>query len=194
MGTRNLTFVFIDGGYKVAQYGQWDGYPEGQGLRCLHFLRDEMDENRFREQLKRVRFASRTELNDLYTKFGQNEDGDIKVEDYHRLGKAYPQLVRDTAAKILNLIQDGNVRLLKNSIDFAANGLFCEWAYVIDLDKRMFEVYTGFHKEPLNEKDRFYFLREKEENGYSGIHMVFAWSIDHLPTDEEFLKTLIADD
>ena len=27
MGTRNLTCVFKDGEYKVAQYGQWDGYP-----------------------------------------------------------------------------------------------------------------------------------------------------------------------
>lgn len=31
MGTRNLTAVYLDGQYKVAQYGQWDGYPEGQG-------------------------------------------------------------------------------------------------------------------------------------------------------------------
>lgn len=31
MGTRNLTAVYIDGEYKVAQYGQWDGYPEGPG-------------------------------------------------------------------------------------------------------------------------------------------------------------------
>lgn len=28
MGTRHLTAVVIDGDYKVAQYGQWDGYPE----------------------------------------------------------------------------------------------------------------------------------------------------------------------
>lgn len=25
MGTRNLTAVYLDGQYKVAQYGQWDG-------------------------------------------------------------------------------------------------------------------------------------------------------------------------
>lgn len=39
MGTRHLTAVFVDGEYKVAQYGQWDGYPEGQGLTCLEFAR-----------------------------------------------------------------------------------------------------------------------------------------------------------
>jgi hypothetical protein len=31
MGTRNLIAVFFDGEYRVAQYSQWDGYPEGQG-------------------------------------------------------------------------------------------------------------------------------------------------------------------
>lgn len=42
MGTRNLTAVYLDGQYKVAQYGQWDGYPEGQGITVLTFLRDKM--------------------------------------------------------------------------------------------------------------------------------------------------------
>ena len=39
MGTRFLTAVFADGQYRVAQYGQWDGYPEGAGVNILHFLR-----------------------------------------------------------------------------------------------------------------------------------------------------------
>lgn len=41
MGTRNLTAVYLDGQYKVAQYGQWDGYPEGQGITAL--TRERMD-------------------------------------------------------------------------------------------------------------------------------------------------------
>lgn len=32
MGTRNPTAVVLDGEYKLAQYGQWDGFPSGQGL------------------------------------------------------------------------------------------------------------------------------------------------------------------
>ena len=35
MGTRNLTIVYYDGDYRVAQYGQWDGYPEGAGIEVL---------------------------------------------------------------------------------------------------------------------------------------------------------------
>lgn len=194
MGTRNLTAVFMDGEYRVAQYGQWDGYPEGQGLICLKFLRDKMNEKRFREQLNNVHFGNKEELDKLFSEFGADISGSISIENYDRFKKAYPELHRDTASEILQMIQDGNVRVLKNDLDFAADGLFCEWAYVIDLDTRRFEVYTGFHKEPLTEKDRFYFLKDKEENGYSGVHMVFSWSIDDLPTDEVFIKTFIADD
>ena len=194
MGTRNLVAVYVDGEYKVAQYGQWDGYPEGQGELCLSFLRDEMDETIFREQLKNVHFVNEKEMNSLFEEFRADPYGSISMSNYNKLKEAYPELHRDTAAKILKLIQDGKVRFLKDDLEFAADGLFCEWAYVIDLDKRTFEVYTGFHKEPLTEKDRFYFLKEKEYGGYSGVHMVFAWNIDDLPTNEQFLNMLVAKD
>ena len=194
MGTRNLTAVFMDGEYKVAQYGQWDGYPEGQGATCLVFLRDEMDEAKFREQLGKVRFGSEAELDSIFEEFRADPSGSISMDNYAKFKKAYPELHRDTAAEILKMIQDGKARLLKNDIYFAADGLFCEWAYVIDLDKRTFEVYTGFHTEPLTEKDRFYFLKDKEEGKYSGVHMVYSWSIDDLPTKEQFFKMLEAKD
>lgn len=38
MGTRHLIEVVVDGQIKVAQYGQWDGYPSGQGVDVLKFL------------------------------------------------------------------------------------------------------------------------------------------------------------
>ena len=39
MGTRHLIFIQLNGEYKLSQYGQWDGYLEGQGLDVLNFLR-----------------------------------------------------------------------------------------------------------------------------------------------------------
>ena len=32
MGTRNLTMVIQDQQTRIAQYGQWDGFPDGQGI------------------------------------------------------------------------------------------------------------------------------------------------------------------
>ena len=83
---------------------------------------------------------------------------------------------------------------MKNDITFAADGVFCEWAWVIDLDKRTFEAYEGFRKEATTDKDRFYFIREYEDDsGYSGVKKVAEWSIDNLPTNEEFFKAFEQD-
>lgn len=192
MGTRNLTVVFIDGEYKVAQYGQFDGYPEGQGAKCLTFLRDKMDENKFKEQVRKLYFASEEDLDTLWEKNGGDVAlGTMPNDRYEQYTQAYPQLNRCVAAGILEMIQDGKIEFLHNSITFAADGLFCEWAYVIDFDKRMFEVYSCFDKRPLTENDRFYFLKDYESHtypAYPGVKLVAAWSLDDLPAHEEFLK------
>lgn len=39
MGTRHLICVQHNNEYKVAKYGQWDGYPSGQGAGILEFLK-----------------------------------------------------------------------------------------------------------------------------------------------------------
>ena len=57
MGTRNLSCAYMDGEFKVAQYGQWDGYPEGQGLTILEFLRS-TDLNEFKNVLNEVKFVN----------------------------------------------------------------------------------------------------------------------------------------
>ena len=35
MGTRHLICAISDDEYRIAQYGQWDEYPEGQGAAIL---------------------------------------------------------------------------------------------------------------------------------------------------------------
>ena len=42
MGTRHFVGVIADGKYKIAQYGQFDGYIEGQGATVLEFLSNMM--------------------------------------------------------------------------------------------------------------------------------------------------------
>ena len=99
-----------------------------------------------------------------------------------------PEFDRDTGAKILELIQNGKVSsgFLVNNIGFASQG-DCEWAWVIDLDKRTFEAYVGWNHDPLTEGDRFFFLRDQEEDGYYGAKLVRSWNLSCLPTKEEFL-------
>ena len=187
MGTRNLTAVYLDGEYKIAQYGQWDGYPEGQGMTALNFLRS-MDEEKFKSALRNSSFISRDELAALWKQYGAYDNGMVSLDDADRMKKDHPEYSRDTGANILQMVHDHpDGMMLQNQIGFAADGLFCEWAWVVDLDKRTFEGYRGFGSEPLTEHNRFYFLRDLEENGYSVVRLVAEWSIDELPSDEDFL-------
>ena len=85
MGTRNLTAVYLDGQYKVAQYGQWDGYPEGQGITALTFLRDKMDLELFKEALRNSSYIPSEELTALWKQYGADENGWITMEDSDRI-------------------------------------------------------------------------------------------------------------
>ena len=69
---------------------------------------------------------------------------------------------------------------------FVADSLFCEYAYVIDLDKNTFEIYTGFNKERLSENDRFFFLQE-EGKEYYPVKLLKSYSLSELPTKDELI-------
>lgn len=170
MGTRSLIAVQINGEYKIAQYGQWDGYPEGQGSDVLNFLK-KADIEEFKKAVSECRYLSDSELSER------------NMPDWQKI---YPELSRDAGADILTLVLFSNKRFLKNSIDFANDSLFCEWVYVIDLDNMKFEVYEGFNKKPLSKVDRFY-SDEIPENGYYPVVKIKGYDISALPKEEVFI-------
>ncbi len=89
MGTRNLTVVRYRKEYVVAQYGQWDGYPSGQGAEVLRFLQN-WDRPKFELALQSVSFLTDPEIEKL------NEE----IDGMPNWQEKYPALTRDTAAKI----------------------------------------------------------------------------------------------
>lgn len=190
MGTRNLTIVFDAGEYRVAQYGQWDGYPECAGIKILHFLRDEMDEFKFRTRLSRFNFIEESDNDAIKKRINMAFSDGIG-------GYCFPEFSRDTGAEILPMIQNGmtTTRYLGNNLDFAADSVFCEWAYVVDFNHRTFEVFQGFNKTPLGENERFYFLNDKADpshmlaNGdmFYPVKLAATFDLDNLPEDDEFL-------
>lgn len=132
MGTRNLTAVYLDGSYKVAQYGQWDGYPEGQSMTVLGFLRNKMDLDKFKTALRNAAYISIDELADLWKRYGMDSQGFVSIEGSDKMEKDHPQFSRNTGAEILEMVQNAPEGMkLEDSITFAADGLFCEWAYLI---------------------------------------------------------------
>lgn len=178
MGTRHLTAVFLDGKYKIAQYGQWDGYPEGAGMNCLKFVRTII------EKTARDKFANKVRNCSWATQ--RYIDNKTRHESWQ---KEYPELLRDTGSDILQIIKDSDRKIkLDKSLNFVADGLMCEWAWVIDLDSGTFEAFKGFNHQPLAESDRFYFLDSPELHDYHPARLVAKWQFDNLPSDDEFIK------
>lgn len=186
MGTRNLVAVKLDGEYKVAQYGQWDGYPSGQGATVLDFLA-KWDRPAFEAKVRAASFLTTEEVDAI--------NSTIKAEGLQdRWQSRWPELSRDAGADILGMIAaDEPGMKLRNSIEFAADSLFCEWAYVLDLDANTLEVFRGFNKTPLAEGERFYGAKcadaddqsRRENDGYQPINNVASYTLDSLPTVEQ---------
>lgn len=66
---------------------------------------------------------------------------------------------------------------IKNILDessFMKDSLFCEWAYVINLDTNMFEVYEGFQKSKSNSRYQPY----NDMDGYWGVKLIREIPLD----------------
>jgi hypothetical protein len=162
MGTRNLTVVILNKQVKVAQYGQWDGYLDGQGKTIFKFI-EQMNTRKFKKALKECRFMTDKEVKQTWTNCGAEPNSDtvsFDIADKHT--EKYPGLSRDTGAKVLQLIQNGTVKELKNEYEFAADSLFCEFAYVLDMDNKTLEIYKGFNK--TKPKGRFAKMKSTDKD------------------------------
>lgn len=201
MGRRNLTMVISNGQTKVAQYGQWDGYPTGQGSTALSFLHKVVSDGelaKFKDCVDSIKWLTEEQVE--------------QIDKDNNWVRNYPYLSRDAGADILNAIYYGKLEVnegfntkkvttvdvlgLQNGEDFAADSLFCEWAYVIDLDKGTFEAYKGFNKSPLTEDDRFYpmqvenkhFEERRKDDQYYPVKLVRSYQLTDLPTTSVFCE------
>jgi hypothetical protein len=128
MGTRNLTIVKnLEGKTKIAQYGQWDGYPSYSGIQALAFLRDKVNRDNLMVELQLVEFVGDEEVDTLYKQF---ESTDWENKDFLN---AYPGLHRDTGIGILEVVANATdtIKTVDNS-DFRNDELFCEGVYEVD--------------------------------------------------------------
>lgn len=191
MGTRNLTMVIRKQKPVIAQYGQWDGYPSGQGSKVLEFLKT-ADLEKFEKKLDNVRFMNEEDEKQMkiFLKSIDAEDGWMNDEQADKYYKAYPYMSRNICAIILDLVYESNREVLLNDqTEFAEDSLFCEWAYVIDLDKKVLECYKGFNKRPLGKTQRFKYL-EKPNSEYYPVRCVKKYKFSKLPELEKFINDL----
>ncbi len=134
-----MTAVVMDGEFKIAQYGQWDHYPEGQGKTVLAFCRewltDPVKTLQFCSALARLQDVTDEQIEaakkQAYAACGQEPDGagfwTMDVSDAFERLSTMVLLSRDVGGKILEAVATG-VFSHKSSA-YGVNG---EWSHVYE--------------------------------------------------------------
>lgn len=192
MGTRGLYCAIIDGEFKVAQYGQWDAYPEGQGKKIHEFVQHLVQEDKieaFKTTLRKLSTVDDDYVAGLWKECGADGSGFVSMDVAEVMKDRYPQFDRDLCADIMWKVIDGSAPAVKLDTEFAADSLFCEWAYVIDMDRCVLEVFKGFQKEP-HQSGRFsgYPVDEARKDNYYPVAEVAAFQFKDLPDVDTFIR------
>ena len=138
MGTRGLTKVIDRNGVvKVAQYGQWDHYPSGQGINVLNFLTETPTMVKQLElALDKCEFVSEAVRDILYAEYAHKYPNDDEMDRFTML---MPAFSRNTCSDILKVVyySAGKV-LLTDESNFENDDVFCEGVYTIDYQTNKF--------------------------------------------------------
>lgn len=193
MGTRHLVAAVVDGEPRIAQYGQWDGYPAGAGLDVIRFIA-EHNMFEFANTLRHTHWATEDEIRQMGRDINITTDvgsGWMTYEQSMQFYKKYPQFSRDTGADVLELVSHGEVNALRNSWGFGADSLFCEWAYVLDMDRGVLEVYKGFNRS--TEAEGRWAGEKPVSDNYGPVTKVAEFSFESLPDPDTFIETIDPD-
>ncbi len=156
MGTRHLIKVKKDGKVKVAQYGQWDGYPDGQGLEIFRFLKNKIKVEELKLKLDKCRFLDKEgkdkEFLDEYDKNAPEWYNEPDNRTPEQIFFFTTFISRDLGSKILdNIISSDEKEILlmeeKDPEDW------CEGFFTIDLDKMTYKIKYHGQKEVFDIND-----------------------------------------
>lgn len=146
MGTRNLTKVIDANGItRVAQYGQWDGYPSGQGANMLEFISGYKMLDKIELSLDKCRFVSQEGLDQAYEHFTNADKFEAMRKAINGYTQAMPSFSRDTCTDILKVIVYSNDDVpLWDESDFENDDLMCEGVYALNYQTKQFiSIYGG---------------------------------------------------
>jgi hypothetical protein len=183
MGTRGAFGVVIDGEEKIG-YNQFDSYPDGRGLDVLRFARDVEDWDAVKRRARELRVVSR--------ETPPTPEDVERLRDWTDLSVSGQStddwycLTRSAHGNLGEILACGYV---EDARHFPLDSLFCEWAYLLNLDAMILEVYMGFQREPHTSGRFAGRTGPGMSDGYVPVRMIGAWSLHELPTDADFVQT-----
>lgn len=147
MGTRGAYGFRIDGADKLS-YNHFDSYPDALGDDVAAFIQNHTDDE-LRRFAKAIRLVPDSDKN------------------YSRL--------RPYQGDLEALLRDGVFEMV-DAREFPKDSLWCEWAYIINLDDGVLEVCKGFNKEKDAQHPRYAVDAPNEIFGdnYYGVRLLAA--------------------
>jgi len=192
MGTRG-SFGFIINDEVKTSYNHFDSYPDGQGstlvenIRDINHLKDGWDILRKNvEKLEMVDEDSKPSP-EIINEYEEQGMADISVAD-GTTDSWYCLLRNAQGGNSITLILDGNIMHMIHDGGFITNSLFCEYAYLVNLDTMCLDFYSGFQKKP-QKGNRF--GTEKYE-GYYPCKLIHSYPLKDIITAAD-VKSIVKD-
>ncbi len=181
MSTRGA-YGFRHNGIDKVTYNHCDCYPSGLGKSVIEFIK----RNNL-EGLKRIEQGIRL----------VNEDVDPSDEDIKKYDAFCNMNVGGPGEHIswYKLLRDaqGDFEALENGLDvmidsagFLKDSLFCEWAYIVNLDDNVLEIYKGFNKNKYAAGRYAKVVDEEPYDDWQGVKLFKSiplndiWLIQHM--------------
>ncbi|KFY04963.1 hypothetical protein O988_00373 [Pseudogymnoascus sp. VKM F-3808] len=194
---------YITKAFVLAQYGQRDGYPDGQGFTILVFLQTPLNIERLKAGLAHIYIATEEELGSIHAKLDKaertdrqaaEEAGNVMAASYFPRGDAlariYP-LSRDTGAKILEIVAQATAEKrvpVELDEEFVHDILSCEWAYVVDIDAELLEVNCSVEPEYDGTSERFEGVHGAEKGMVPSLIRTLTFSDLATLSKSEFIR------
>ncbi len=187
MGTRGSSgYIIKDQEY--LGYNHFDSYPAGLGHTILQFISDinkKDDWEEFKERAGKVIQLNGGDIIDIeiqkkYKKYSNLSVSKQTLEDPYCL---FRKIQHDWIKEIYN----GELQHFLFNNNFIKDSLFCEYAYIINLDTMMLEYYSGFQQK-LQHGNRFGITLNK--NLYYPCRLVGIFNLKNI-IDKNDIKKII---
>lgn len=167
MGTRGC-YGFRKNGIDKITYNQYDSYPDGLGRTMVEFCKG----------------TSIKKMNEIFDRIILvNENDKPTFEQIEECGRYYNGSVGTQSPNdwycLLREAQGEpdeykrGLRYMTDSHDFIKDSLFCEYAYIINIDTNKLELWRGFQRKP----DIHNRYGMEKTDGYYPCKMVASYSL-----------------
>ena len=178
MSTRGA-YGFRKNGVDKITYNHFDSYPSGLGADFARFCARVGAEglNRLCDEatLVQSRATPTKEQIEECVKAGYFDEsvGDRSEKDWYCLLRG----LMGNFDEYERLAETGERLYMIDDADFLKDSLFCEYAYVANLDEGVLEFWTGFQKKPQNGNR---YGEKPEDNGYYPCRLSAVFPLDSL--------------